>query len=514
MNLIDESFEPKKIENSKKTTKIILIIISLLIIAIIGIVIAIVYIENSTLKLYVNGAINEKVKQMMVIEDNGDIYFPIKEIAPFLGYESFNGEYTDKSESKSKCYAQSEDEIANFSLNSNKIYKLKIADNSTANYDYFYAKKPVKSINGTLYATTDAIEEAFNISFTYDQEKKRVYIYTMPFLISSYETKILDYGYEKISEEFTNKKTVLNNMLVVIKNQNSSYAVIDTAGNTIIEPKYDYIEYLPNSGDFLVKSNNKVGIISANSQTKVQILYDSLELIDKDTGLYLAKRENKYGVIDSRGTIKIYIEYDQIGIDNTRFEKNDIKNKYLLDNGMIPARKDKMWGAFDKNGKTILNFEYDSFGYIASSNKDAINLLMIPDYNVMVACKNRKYLLVNSVGKELCLAMLDDVYMTIDSGKKYYYMNYNNLTANVEDFLDDIGVKPTNKKSNDSDTDDSEDDESTGNNVVEKNNVDTNNINSSSQGDDVVNNDASDIEELDTPTEQERVQPEDSGESQ
>lgn len=497
MNLIDENFEPKKTDNSKKTAKIILIIMSILIVAIIGIVITIVYIENSTLKLYVNGALNEKVKQMMVIEENGNIYFPIKEIAPYLGYESFSGEYTDKSESKNKCYVQSEEEIANFSLNSNKIYKLKTANNNTANYDYFYAKNPVKSINGTLYATTDAIEEAFNISFTYDQDKKRVYIYTMPFLISSYETKVLDYGYDKISEEFTNKKTILNNMLVVVKNQNNSYAVIDTKGNTIIEPKYDYIEYLPNSEDFLVKSNNKVGIISSNRQTKVQILYDSLELIDKDTGLYLAKRDNKYGVIDSKGNIKIYIEYDQIGIDNTRFEQNDIKNKYLLDNGMIPVRKDKMWGAFDKNGKTILDFEYDSFGYIASSNKDAINLLMIPDYNVMVACKNRKYLLVNSVGKELCYPMLDDVYMTINSGKKNYYMNYNNLTANVEDFLDEIGVKPTNKKStnNDLDTDEEENE----NNVTEKNNTNENNVNSSSQNDDNVieDNDISD-EQVDT----------------
>lgn len=500
MNLIDESFEPKKPDNSKKTAKIILIVISILVVAIIAIVIAIAYIQNSTLKLYVNGAINEKVKEMMVIEENGDIYFPIKDIAPYLGYESYNGEYTDKSESTSKCYVQSEEEIANFSLNSNKVYKLKTTNN-TANYDYFYADKPVKAINGKLYATTDAIEEAFNISFTYDKEKRRIYIYTMPFLIDSYTTKVLDYGYEKISEEFTNKKTVLNNMLVVIRNQNSSYAVIDTAGNTIIEPKYDYIEYLPNSGDFLVKSNNKVGIISSNRQTKVQILYDSLELIDKDTGLYLAKRDNKYGVIDSRGNIKIYIEYDQIGIDNTRFEQNDIKNKYLLDNGMIPARKDKMWGAFDKNGKTVLEFEYDGFGYIASSNKDAINLLMIPDYNVMVASKNKKYLLISSTGEELCYAMLDEIYMSINSGKKHYYMNYNNVTVDVEDFLDQRKVKPVNKNSSDNEDDNMNDDENDDKqNQSVENNV---NQNSTSQENEDENN-----EQIDGTDEEQEMSPE------
>lgn len=466
MNLIDESFEPKKTDNSKIMSKIILAIIVILIIAIIGIFIAIVYIQDSTLKLYINGALNEKVKEMMVVESDGTIYFPIKEIASYLGYESFNGEYTDKSEDASKCYIQSEDEIANFALNSNKIYKLTTSNNAT-NYDYFYADKPVKAMNGKLYATTSTIEEAFNIAFTYDTEKQRIYIYTMPYLIETYSSRVLDYGYEKISENFINHKTVLNNMLVVTKNQDQTYAVIDVKGNTIIEPKYDYIEYLPNSGDFLVKSNNKVGIISAKREMKVQILYDSLELVDSDSGLYIAKKDNKYGVIDSKGNIKIYIEYDQIGIDITKFEKNDIKNKYLLDNGMILVRKDKLWGAFDKNGNQILNFEYDSFGYIASTNKDAINLLMIPDYNVIVAHKSGfKYTLINSVGKELCVPILDDVYMTISGGEKHYYMNYNDeIGVNVEDFFATIGEKPASKNTNKNNTTVEEQ------NVIEENTV-------------------------------------------
>lgn len=447
MNLIDEEFErTAKPDNSKKIAKIILAFMFLLIIGIIGIFFALVYMQDSTLKLYVNGVNNENVKSMMVVEPDGTVYFPIKEIAAHLGYESYNGEYLEKSEEPNKCYIQCGDEIANFALNSNKIYKLLTVDN-TATYDYFYASKPVKAINGKLYATIDAIEQAFNISFGYDTENK-ISIYTMPYLIEAYSTKVLDYGYEAISDVFTNKKTVLNDMLVVTKNEEKTYAVIDVMGNTIIEAKYDYIEYLPHSGDFLVKSNNKTGIISAKKETKVQLLYDNLKLIDKDSGLYLAQRDNKYGVIDARGNIKIYIEYDQIGIDSSLFEKNDIKNKYLLINGMIPARKDKMWGAFDKNGKEVLKFEYDSFGYVATTNKDAMNLLMIPDYNVMVACKNKKYTLVSTIGEELCYPVLDDVYMTINSGQKYYYMNYaGNLGVSVIEFLDIRGVKAVSNNS-------------------------------------------------------------------
>lgn len=451
MNLIDESLETKKTDNSKKIAKIILIVMLVLVVFIIGTIIAIVYIKDSELKLYINGSTNEKVKQMMLVESDGTVYFPIKDIASYLGYESFNGEYVDKSEDQSKCYIQSEDEITNFTLNSNKIYKLTISDNDT-NYSYYYSSKPVKATNGKLYASTDMLEKAFNISFNYDTNKQRVYIYTMPFLIDAYKTKILDYGYEQISDNFTNKKTVLNNILVVTKNQDKTYAVIDIQGNVIIEPKYDYIEYLPNSGDFLVKSNNKVGIISTKRETKIQILYDSLELIDSDSGLYLAKKDNKYGVIDSKGNIKIYIEYDKIGVDNTKFEQNNIKNKYVLDNGMIPVQKGDKWGAFDKSGNQVLGFEYDSFGYIASNNRDAINLLIIPSYNMLIACQNNKYALINSSGKTIVQPIIDDVYMTINSGKKYYYMNVNNKIINVEEWLDDVYKPNKNETTNSTNT--------------------------------------------------------------
>ena len=477
MNLIDGNFEPKKTTDTKKITKILVIVMAVLLVAIIGVFVTIAYMESTTLKLYIDGAQNDKVKEMMVVETDGIIYFPIKDIASYLGYQSFNGEYTDKSEDSSRCYIQNEEEIANFALNSNKIYKLNTSD-STANYEYFYADKPVKAINGKLYATSQTIEDAFNISFTYDTDKQRIYIYTMPYLIELYSARVLDYGYESISEDFTNQKAVFNNMLIVIKNQGKSYAVIDTQGNDIIEAKYDKIEYLPNTGDFLVTSNNKVGIISSKKETKVQILYDSLELVDSDSGLYIAKRDNKYGLIDSKGNIKIYIEYDQIGIDNTRFEENDIKNKYLLDNGMIPVKKDQLWGAFNKNGKQVLEFEYESFGYIASSNKDAINLLLIPDYNVMVACKDKKYTLINSSGEEICLAVIDDVYMEINSGEKYYCMNVNDQKYDViTDYLDKIGVKASSSKTT------SENNTTTNQNVVEENNFEEEETQTQDDGD-------------------------------
>lgn len=144
MNLIEEEFQNKEEKKKKRTTTIILVAIIFVFIAIIATVGYLMYLQNSTLKVLLDGKENSKVKQLIQIEDDGTVYFPIKEVASYFGYESYNGEYKDKSENASKCYIQNENEVANFSLGSNKIYKLDLT-NSNDNYEYSYTKKPVKA---------------------------------------------------------------------------------------------------------------------------------------------------------------------------------------------------------------------------------------------------------------------------------------------------------------------------------------------------------------------------------
>ena len=95
---------------------------------------------------------------------------------------------------------------------------------------------------------------------------------------------------------------------------------------------------------------------------------------------------------------------------------------------------------YNKNGKLVVNIEYDSFGYIASSNKDAMNLLVIPNYDVIVTCSNKKYGLINSSGRVLIGTLTDDIYLTIESGENHYYMTYNNNKLDVEEYLDSQGI--------------------------------------------------------------------------
>ncbi len=444
MNLIEESFRTKEEKKKKMTTKIILGAIIVVVLIIVGIVSYLLYVQSTTLKLTLDGQANEKLKQLLVFEDDGTIYVPIKEVASYLGYDAYNGEYSDKSETQSKCYVQSENEVANFTLGSNTIYKLDLTQNNT-DYEYVHIKNPVKAINGVLYTTTEGIQEAFNVSFTYDQDANRITIYTLPYLVQFYTSYALDYGYAEISEVFANQKAILDGMLVVSNDR--AMGVIDTDGKNLLEAKYDNITYLPSVGDFLVQTDRQVGVLSKNGQTKVDIIYNSIILMDSDAGLYVASRDNRYGVIDTNGVIKIYIENDQIGIDTSRFTQNNIKSKYLLADNLIPVKKGDYWGLFDKNGKQVVDFEYDSFGYIASNSRDAYSLLVIPDYNVIVAGRDDKYTLLNSSGEMLFGLVADDIYMTISGGERHYYISVNNNIIDAEEYLESRGIRNQNSNS-------------------------------------------------------------------
>ena len=444
MNLIEESFQTKEEKKKKMTTKIILGAIIVVVLIIVGIVSYLLYVQSTTLKLTLDGQANEKLKQLLVFEDDGTIYVPIKEVASYLGYESFNGEYSDKSESQSKCYVQSENEVANFTLGSNTIYKLDLTQNNS-DYEYVHIKNPVKAINGVLYTTTEGIQEAFNVSFTYDQDTNRITIYTLPYLVQFYTPYALDYGYAEISEVFANQKAILDGMLVV--SNDKAMGVIDTDGKSLLEAKYDNITYLPSVGDFLVETDRQVGVLSKNGQTKVDIIYNSITLMDSDAGLYVASRDNRYGVIDTNGIIKIYIENDEIGIDTSRYTQNNIKSKYLLADNLIPVKKGDYWGLFDKNGNQVVDFEYDSFGYIASNSRDAYSLLVIPDYNVIVAGRDEKYTLLNSSGEMLFGLVADDIYMTISGGEKHYYISVNDNIIDAEEYLESRGIRNQNNSS-------------------------------------------------------------------
>ena len=448
MELFDEELLKNEKTDNKKTLTIILVLIIFFIIMVLLVIGAMIYIKQTTLTVTIDGKESTLIKSMIKIDENNpqNVYVPIRKIAKTLGYEDYSGNYITKSEEDNQCYVECEEEVAMFTLNSKVIYKT--LKNGNYNYeDYTISsddKDAVKSIDGELCTTIDGIEKAFNVSWNYDIENKKMQIYTMPYLINFYNEKAVSLGYTGSSEDFNNKKAVLEGMLIVEKenSNNTKYAVLDlSSGNLILEPKYEQIEYLVHTNDFLVTSEEKKGIISNQKRTIVKLQYDDIELMDYHKRLYLVKNSNAYGIIDFDGKKVLETEYEEIGIDISKFKENEIKNKFIIADTLIPVRKDDLWGFVDTKGKQVTDFKYDSIGYVTTNNKagSGYNLLVVPEYNVLIVGLGDKYTVINIDGKEIWGLVFDSIYISIDKGNTTYLMEYDSKTYNLTDQLDAIG---------------------------------------------------------------------------
>lgn len=432
----NNSYEPSNDQlKAKKWMKIIGVILVLLFFVCIGLIAFMYYWESTQLKITIDGKESPNLENILLIQD-GQVYLPIRAFAEFVGYDSYSGDYKQYAEDNTKCYVQSANEIASFTMNSDKIYKLLTNGND---YEYFTINEPVKMANGVLYTTKEGAERAFNIIFNYNQEKNQITIYTLPYLVTRYSAQFKNSAIAGGGADFSNQKALLEDRIIV-RNSDNYYGVSDLSGNEVLGTKYSSIKYVESTKEFIVTTaEGKMGIMSYEAETKISPDYDQIKQIDKDAGLYLVTNSNKQGVINNSGSIIVHLEYDQIGVDANRFNGNNIKNQYLLYDNCIPVKKGNLWGIFDKNGRQILPIEYEDLGCSAgagsSTAQTANNILLISDYKGIVVKRDNLYGVTDFEGKELIPIALKTVYSTISEGEETYYMIYNDQVMNVITYI-------------------------------------------------------------------------------
>lgn len=433
----------EKDRKSKKTMIGITIAIIILFIISIILCITIYYLKEQQFKFYVDGQKTKVSESELFVYEGDTVYVSLKDIAPIINYNYYNGGYKEYSEDSSKCYLESENEICTFEKDSNIIYKTPYNE---IDYSYYNINKPIKKINNKLYITKEGLCLACNLGFFYEPDKNTIKIYTIDHYAKYYTQ---NYKYSAVSDNFKNQKALLYGLMIVqnmdntekiINEKDLRYGIYTIDGKEIVGTKYTSIEFIESTQEFIVKTTeNKVGIITADGDTKVSPQYDSLKQIDKDLNLYLATNNGKKGVIEKNGKILIYLEYDEIGINPEPFQGNNIKNSYLLFNNVIPVKQNGKWGLYDKKGNLILPIEYDGMGCIQNSNTSN-NVLIIPDIKGIVIAKeyelekNRKttlYGIVNSLGRTMVPAGLEKVYSVVTNGREEYSMIYQENTYNV-----------------------------------------------------------------------------------
>lgn len=438
----------EEVDNKKKSKlpMIIGILLTVLIILIIVIIGTIIYLKQSVMQITVNGQNKNEIEKLLYIpeDDNTKLYIPIRAIAKYLNYNDFRGDYKIKSEDSTKCYVKNENEIAMFTKDSDTLVKTR----GDSDYEYVKLEEKVLEKDGELYTTPSGIEKAFNTLFEYNANKKNINIYTMDYLNKMYASKLkIDGETVNLSEEYSDQKAIFEGLIIVIKN--NIYGVVDVeSGNPILEFKYEDIKYLPATSDFLVKSNNKYGVIGKDTSIKVRTVYDEIKIMDNQNELYLVKQNNLYGVIDTKGKTIISPEYKQIGIDISKFTQNGIENQYVLLNKIIPVKNNQdLWGIFDIKGQLVKDFIFTGIGCSSSNLSKIANsypAVVIPSYQVIIVEKDKHYNIITTSGEELIPTyVLETIYLktNTETGENTFYMAYNNneKVMSVEEWLASTG---------------------------------------------------------------------------
>ena len=405
--------------------------------------------------LYIDGKLTKLNSTLLHIDANNVPYLCIEKIAPKLAYEFYNGEYGTGSEDKSSCYVQNEYEIALLEFDSNLVYKTLRKDNSST-FDTYKMSYKVKRINDMLYISLPTMQKVFNVKYNYNQEKNNITINTLPALYQKYNSAVKNAGYHEMAKDFPNQKALVNDMIVVVSN-NKQYGVIKTTDikdpnkSTIIGAKYPNITYCEGMGEFIVKQNNKYGVLNIDEQRKANVKigfeYDELKLIDNGLGLYLVKNMDRYGVLESTGRILINLEYDAIGIENSKlFVTDNLKNPYVLYNNCIPVKQGEKWGLFNVKGNMIFPISISGFGCIASTGDVSKNVLLIPETQgmegIVFATKNfankTRYGILNTEGTIRIPNSFDSIFKRIINGETEYVLSFQGSELDLKDKLKDV----------------------------------------------------------------------------
>lgn len=208
---------------------------------------------------------------------------------------------------------------------------------------------------------------------------------------------------------------------------NNKYGVISNEWKQLIEEKYNYIEYLYD--DYFIVSNedDKLGIIDANGESKVEVKYTSLQKIQNTDLVQLFLSENKITEIYSRKMEKVcemkdatvevannFIKvYNATQIKYFSKEGKELKNTDIYDkNKLFVNEKNGKYGFVDKSGNKVVDYKYDKACEFNS-------------YGFAAVCKNGKWGAIDEQGNEV----LSPTYK-IDTQKepsfigKYYQVIY------------------------------------------------------------------------------------------
>jgi hypothetical protein len=243
-------------------------------------------------------------------------------------------------------------------------------------------------------------------------------------------------------------------------NNEKGFNVVSIDNKPQFKKWYNQINIVSNSKNFIVKLNDRMGIIDENENIILPIVYKDIKTYPYNDGSFLAiNKDGKYGCVLINGKISLPFEYDQINSgysNNLKTIKNNKCGLIQVNNGSpteivtceydninienetFIVEKNKLFGILDSFGKLIVPCEYES---IEKVNKN----INYSNSFVFIAKKNKKFILLDKNGQQISAEAYSKIFPipylnkegTYYSEVKYSYLMFQN--NNKTGLLDMLG---------------------------------------------------------------------------
>lgn len=243
-------------------------------------------------------------------------------------------------------------------------------------------------------------------------------------------------------------------------NNEKGYNIVTIDNKPKFKNWYSELYTIYNSGNFIVKINDRMGIIDENENIVLPIEYKDISHSSYNDGSFLAvNKEGKYGCVLINGKISLPFEYDQINYNYSKNLKTIKNNKCGLiqinsgspyeivtceydnidiDNETFIVKKNNLYGMLDSFGKVITPCEYTSIEKVLKKDNYSKNFIYI-------AQKNKKFILLDKSGQQVTTNSFSGISPVpfintngyYDSEARFSYLSYQN--NNKTGLLDMLG---------------------------------------------------------------------------
>jgi len=150
---------------------------------------------------------------------------------------------------------------------------------------------------------------------------------------------------------------------IIVKNFNSQYGVIDSTFKILIDFKFDSLQSIPCSTNYLFYTQNgREGVMDYNEVDLFKEAYEKVRYdihYEQERDIFKVKKNNKWGVINFENKIILPFEYDSI-----KFLGHWNRPKVKL----WVVEKNDMFGVVDENNKIFIPFEHRGISHLEGNN--------------------------------------------------------------------------------------------------------------------------------------------------